>query len=481
MSKKLLTEQFFLFFLFLAQLFFVMILIYHKLYYWPGDSLRVLWIDLENDGRFVNRPFFSLSPYGPGLEMEMVDIFCRQNNLKPIWIKVSNLHEGLKKLRSGFADLLIGLTTVDEVKKDGVKFGPGYLKNNFIIVHNRFRYPLRRPDELCNALIFVPDTEIFRHKLNKYQNKILCSIKYKLFYGSIYDMYQALSENKARFALTDKITFQLLHPFFPDILQTYSFKDYFQYRWSWTTRYRELNDKLTRFWNHFAESKKYLYLKEKYYGFFPSKIDYYELRHLLKIVEWVLPEYDEYILEAAKKYKIDPLFLVAMIYQESHFNPMARSKTGVRGLLQLSLDTASYVGISDRVDPEQSILGGARYLRFLVNKIKKKGVDGWDRWFFALAAYNQGPGHLYDAMDLARRLKKDHLRWMELKDVYPLLSYRRYYRTAKRGYCRGFEALDYVESIRYYYYILHGLVVLARPEAKHLTRFLDFIPSGWPD
>jgi len=120
-------------------------------------------------------------------------------------------------------------------------------------------------------------------------------------------------------------------------------------------------------------------------------------------------------------------------------------------------------------------------VRFLVDKIKTKGVTGWDRWFFALAAYNQGLGHLYDAMDLARRLKKNHLKWMGLKEVFPLLSYKKYYQTVKRGYCRGFEALDFVQSIRYYYYILHGLVVLARPEAKHLAHFPGFVPPDWPD
>ena len=467
-------QQIFLFFLIFLQLIFIFGHIYCKLYYWSGETLRVIFLDCE---RVRSR----LSPYGPGLEREIVDIFCRQNNLKATWSKVKNLHEGLQKLRLGLADLFIGLTTMDELEDDRVKFGPGYLKNNFIIVHNRFRFPLRRPDEVCEALILVPENEIFRRKLNIYQNQISCFIKSKFFSAQIRLLYKTLTENKARFALTDEINFKSWHPFFIDVLHTYTFDDSFQYKWCWSTRYTKLDKMLTDFWDNFAGSSEFLYLKEKYYGFFPSIIDSYELRHLLDIVEFVLPEYDQYILKAARLYNIDPLLLVAMIYQESHFNPRAKSKTGVQGLLQLSLSTANYLGISNRIDPEQSILGGARYVRFLVDKIKTKGVTGWDRWFFALAAYNQGLGHLYDAMDLARRLKKNHLKWMGLKEVFPLLSYKKYYQTVKRGYCRGFEALDFVQSIRYYYYILHGLVVLARPEAKHLAHFPGFVPPDWPD
>lgn len=475
MSVKSLSAQKLLLLLIFIQLVLIFGHIYYQLYYWPKENLRIVYLDSE---RVKSR----LSPYGPGLEQELVDIFCRQNGLKATWSKVENLEEGLKKLRLGLADLFIGLTTKDEFQDDRIKFGPAYLRNNFIVVHNRFRFPLRRPDELCRVVVFIPDKEIFEQKLISYQKKLSCSIKAKRLIPKMEKLYQAITKNKARFALTDRISFNHWHPYFVDVRKTYSFDDTFDYKWCWSTRYSELNSMLTVFWDNFFGSTEFFRLKEKYYGFFPSRIDYYELDHLMDIVELVLPKYDQYILEAARLYNIDPLLLVAMIYQESHFNPRAKSKTGVRGLLQLSLDTASYVGISNRIDPEQSILGGAKYLRFLGNKIiKEKGVNGWDGWFFALAAYNQGPGHLYDAMDLAKRLKKDHLSWMGLKEVFPLLSYKKYYRTVKRGYCRGFEAVDYVQSIRYYYYILHGLVVLGRPEAKHLASFLDFVPPDWPN
>lgn len=111
-------------------------------------------------------------------------------------------------------------------------------------------------------------------------------------------------------------------------------------------------------------------------------------------------------------------------------------------------------------------------------KLEPLGLDPWNRWFFTLAAYNQGPGHLRDAIDLARQLGMSGKTWRDLKEVYPLLEKKRYGDMVKHGTCRGREAVRFVDSIRYYYYILHGIVRLSRPEAEHLGPLLDAFAGG---
>ena len=119
----------------------------------------------------------------------------------------------------------------------------------------------------------------------------------------------------------------------------------------------------------------------------------------------------------------------------------------------LTLITAHSLGIKNRMDPKQSIEGGARYLANL-KKMFKETIPEPDRTYMALAAYNVGRGHMHDAQTLARRLDKNPNSWDDLKEVLPLLSQRKYYKTLKYGYARGREPVRFVQRIRDYANIL---------------------------
>ncbi|MEJ2480566.1 MAG: transglycosylase SLT domain-containing protein, partial [Acidihalobacter sp.] len=169
-----------------------------------------------------------------------------------------------------------------------------------------------------------------------------------------------------------------------------------------------------------------------------------------------LPAYEPLFKEAAEKTGLDWRLLAAIGYQESHWNPKAISPTGVRGLMMLTLDTAKHIGIANRLNPEQSVMGGAAYL------VKLRGwlpasIKEPDRTWFALAAYNVGIGHILDARDIAKRLGKNPNSWTEVKDVLPLLTQRKWYSHTANGYARGREAVRYVQNIRSYYDILMWL------------------------
>ncbi|GAL11362.1 transglycosylase Slt family [Vibrio astriarenae] len=99
--------------------------------------------------------------------------------------------------------------------------------------------------------------------------------------------------------------------------------------------------------------------------------------------------------------EFDWRLVAALAYQESHWKPHAKSPTGVRGMMMLTLPTAKSVGVSDRLDPEQSIRGGAEYLRRMVARIPDSVTEHEKIWF-ALASYNVGYGHMMDARRLTR-------------------------------------------------------------------------------
>jgi membrane-bound lytic murein transglycosylase F len=153
--------------------------------------------------------------------------------------------------------------------------------------------------------------------------------------------------------------------------------------------------------------------------------------------------------QTAEKYNLDWHLIAAIAYQESHWNPRAKSPTGVRGLMMLTLDTAKEMGVTNRLDPAQSLEGGVAYFLKLKARLPERIQDP-DRSLFALAAYNVGFGHLEDARILTVRNNKNPDLWVDVREHLPLLSKKKYYTTLKRGYARGNEPVIYVDNIQYY-------------------------------
>lgn len=167
-----------------------------------------------------------------------------------------------------------------------------------------------------------------------------------------------------------------------------------------------------------------------------------------------LPAYSDLIQQVAREYQLDWHLLAAIAYQESHWDPLATSPTGVRGMMMLTEPTAQELGVADRLDPLQSLRGGARYLKNIKRRLPGDIYEP-DRTWFALAAYNIGLGHLEDARVLTERQGGDPHLWNDVLERLPLLQKSRYYETVRYGYARGLEAVTYVQNIRHYYNILH--------------------------
>jgi hypothetical protein len=153
------------------------------------------------------------------------------------------------------------------------------------------------------------------------------------------------------------------------------------------------------------------------------------------------------------------MVLAAQSYQESHWNPKAKSHTGVRGMMMLTNNTAKLLGVKNRVDVKQSIYGGAKYIRVIEKKLPKE-IKGKNRWAITLASYNVGYGHILDAQVLARKLNINPHSWKDLKEVLPLLTQKKYFRKLRYGYARGNEPVKYVDAIQNY------LDILEKHEAK---------------
>ena len=189
-----------------------------------------------------------------------------------------------------------------------------------------------------------------------------------------------------------------------------------------------------------------------------------------------LPAYRDLIQQVAAEYQLDWRLLAAIAYQESHWDPRATSRTGVRGMMMLTLPTAREMGVKNRLQADQSLRGGARYLKNIKRRLPED-IREPDRTWLALAAYNIGMGHLEDARVLTDRQSGNPGSWRDVMARLPLLQQSKHYRSVKYGYARGFEAVTYVQNIRHYYSILQWQDI---PDSKPRPplRIDDYVPAA---
>jgi membrane-bound lytic murein transglycosylase F len=140
--------------------------------------------------------------------------------------------------------------------------------------------------------------------------------------------------------------------------------------------------------------------------------------------------------------------VVAQMYQESRFDPRAKSWAGARGLMQVLPRTARELGIRDLEDPRSGITAGLLYLDWVWERFPSY-LDPAERTWFTLAGYNAGHGHVRDARRLARQLGLDPNQWFDNVEIAMLkLSQAEYARQARHGFVRGREPVEYVRGIR---------------------------------
>ena len=153
----------------------------------------------------------------------------------------------------------------------------------------------------------------------------------------------------------------------------------------------------------------------------------------------------------ADKYGFDWRLIAAQMYQESRFDPKAKSFAGAQGLLQVMPRTARFMGFKEIKKPEDGIHAGVKYLDWVRNRFEPT-LPFDERMWFTLAAYNAGHGHVEDARRLARQKGWDGDRWFDnAEKAMLLLSKEKYAAKARYGYVRGIEPVSYVRNIRQRY------------------------------
>jgi membrane-bound lytic murein transglycosylase F len=174
-------------------------------------------------------------------------------------------------------------------------------------------------------------------------------------------------------------------------------------------------------------------------------------------IETRLPHLRAPFEAAARETGLNWHMLAALAYQESRWRPAAVSPRGAQGVMMLMPVTAKKMGVSNVFSPDENILGGAKYLAYMRERIPKRITDP-DRTWLAIAAYNIGIGHLEDARVITQMRKKNPDRWDQVRVNLPRLSDPHWHARVKHGYANGRETLQFVERVSQFAAILETRV-----------------------
>jgi membrane-bound lytic murein transglycosylase F len=250
----------------------------------------------------------------------------------------------------------------------------------------------------------------------------------------------------------------LLLPFVSEVRDTAPTRHEASYRFVWRTDVPRLDKAMRNFWTEVLADDSLENLHERTLGFFPADPDPVEMELLRRTLALNVPEHRKTIERAARKWRLDPYLLTAVIHQESRFDPGAVSATGVRGLMQMTGPTLEELGVKDPGNAAEVINAGARYLDTLRGQFVEMGYNAEDAMLLALAAFNVGQGHVQDAIDLLRD-DGGLPTWLGVRQALPLLANVNVAQQTRYGLCRGAEAVEFVDKVRYFTFAIRGLVL----------------------
>jgi membrane-bound lytic murein transglycosylase F len=279
---------------------------------------------------------------------------------------------------------------------------------------------------------------------------------------TVEELLEAIGAGRIDAAVVDSARFTVARKHFPQVEVAFDIGKPTQYAWRvGGTDQKILLDRMKGFFARIQKDGTLKRLADRHFAH-AARISAVDAGTLIERINTILPGLKPHFLEAEAVSGYDWRLIAAIGYQESHWDALATSPTGVRGLMMLTEDTADRVRVKDRLDARESILGGARYLR-LVADILPPRIEEPDRTFLALAAYNLGIGHLEDARILAQRRGLSPDRWQDVRLALPALADPAQYGGLKHGFARGHEAMQFVDNVRNYEDILARIEPREKP------------------
>ncbi|MEM7358967.1 MAG: transglycosylase SLT domain-containing protein [Pseudomonadota bacterium] len=391
--------------------------------------IRVLISD-EPDSQYV----FNKQHYG--FEYELLATFAERMGLE-LKLEVVPFAELFSLLESGAGDIAVG----------------GILDNAYV---QRVSQPTISWYQAKTTVVYKRGTKRPKNLEELGQETVRASARYYGIEGfeelnladdhrTEYELLTSVANGTDRFALSTNYRARNAKHYLPELNRSFILPNKVGLVWALPKLHdTELLSALNVFLQAAVDEKLTTQLADAYFAL-PKRLSTYDALSIQKKIETVLPKYEYAFRKAARKGGIDWFMLAALSYQESKWSNSARSPTGVRGIMQLTQETAKFLGVDDRMDMTQSIDAAARYIGQLRDRLPER-IKEPERTWFAVAAYNVGFKHVMNAYRKARELGLDRTKWQTISDLMPELY--------GKPFSNGVQAVNYVERVQIFTDIL---------------------------
>jgi membrane-bound lytic murein transglycosylase F len=418
---------------------------------------------------YSSTSYFLYKGQAMGFEYELLKRLADHLDLDLELVVSDDLDSQFEVLNRGDVDLIAHGMTITNQRKWEVDFTEYlYLTKQVLVQRKPDNYRqiswsalqkqlVHDPIELIDDTVSIRRNSAYYERLQSLSNEIggniiIDTLDSKLSTAEIIEM---VADGKIKYTVADENLAKINASYNPILKIDVPIS--FSQRIAWVTRKKA--KKLRKAVNKWIRTERkevtYNVIYNKYFKnqrTFKRRIksDYYSLKN-----NQISP-YDAIVKKYANPIGWDWRLLASQIYQESRFDPLAKSWAGAEGLMQIMPNTAMLLDIEDITNPEESIRGGATYLDLLYKRFSDI-PDSLNRILFTMAAYNCGYGHIRDAQLLAQENGLDQNIWSDhVEKMLLALSKPKNFNKAfiKNGYVRGKEPVNYIKQIfeRYDHY-----------------------------
>ena len=384
-----------------------------------------------------------------GFEYELVKAFAKQHKLRLEIISAPSHEAQIPMLLEGKGDIIASFLTVTDKRKDlGVVFSKAHHKVSEIIVSSADDNSIETLEDLSGRNLHVRQSSAYWGTLLALQNS---GLKFNLLAApenmETEEIIAKVASGKYDLTLADNHLLDIELTWRDDIRAALVIGEVRENAWAM----RNNNPLLVSAVNQFIKKQyRSLFYNVTYQKYFKNahKIKKYRDQRIDLNPDGTLSPYDTLVKKYAQQFEFDWRLIVAQMYQESRFNPKAKSWVGAQGLMQVMPRTAKEMGIGNLKQPESGIKAGVQYLDWVRDRFEPE-LSVKDRMWFTLAAYNAGQGHVRDARRLARQQGLNPNKWFDhVEKAMLLLTKKQFYQKARHGYVRGSEPVNYVREIR---------------------------------
>jgi membrane-bound lytic murein transglycosylase F len=388
-----------------------------------------------------------------GLEYDLVKLFAKDLDVDVRFVVTTEFSKIIPTLSRKQVHLVAAGLTITPERGKIIRFGPAYQTVQQQIVYNNLTLKPGDIGDLLGKRIEVIAGSSYVERLKQTKKKTPKLEWHEVSTMEIEELLEKVANGETDYSIADSHFVSMTQNFYPNLEVAFNLGKPEQLAWAFPKDVDPyLYGKAQQFFDRIQKDGTLRRLLDRYYGHI-ERLNRIDVVTFLEKMNTTLPSYRKLFQQAQEITDLDWRLIAALGYQESHWDPLATSPTGVRGLMMLTSDTADQLGVNDRLNPKENVPAGARYL-LTQKEALPDHIPEPDKTWIALAAYNTGMGHLEDARVLAQRNKLNPDSWADLKKALPLLSKTAYYTSLKHGYARGGETVIFVENIRNYHNIM---------------------------